>query len=223
MVRGCPVTRLRSTSTAPAAGTVARFVSELNRFARAVDVATTPLVPQIAEGARAVARAIDGGGPSSGGLADLPGAFVDATRGLVNHPMATLRGAVAGAVEGAGQVASQLTSPLDAVLTATGLRSLRSAAPIVARGAQVAGNAAGTSQRHARVSCIAACGRRPDRTISRSPTHGGDVVAGAGRRSSDDHGDTWTLANFADDEHVLPCNAALQEQAAAKLDAVLVT
>lgn len=117
--------------------------NQRSMFSKAVDMATTPLVPQIATGAARVADAIDTAPRQTrGSLLQALGAVPQVTRNLVTHPIATGRGLVAGAVEGAGQLASQLTSPLDAALTATGLRSVRSAAPLISKAIDVAGNTA---------------------------------------------------------------------------------
>lgn len=103
-------------------------------FARAVDVATTPLLPQLATSISKAAEAID-----------------EPT--LDRGPWrARSEGFLRGAVEGAGQLVTQLTSPLDLGLTLAtggsaaaakrGLSGLRSAF----RAAEVAGGAALTAR-----------------------------------------------------------------------------
>lgn len=109
-------------------------------FAKGVDVATTPLVPQIAEGGSWLANQIDtaerpAGG---GGIFEAIGAIPEVLRGVVAEPAATLRGGVAGLVEGASQVAASFTSPLDAALTLTGLKGVRTAAGALGSGARLA-------------------------------------------------------------------------------------
>jgi hypothetical protein len=114
-------------------------------FARGVDLATTPLIPQIGRAATGVADMIDTApNPTSrqGGLLSALAGVPDIARNVLSEPVATTRGALAGVVEGAGQVASQMTSPLDAALTLTGLRAVRGAAPLISRGVDIAGNTA---------------------------------------------------------------------------------
>jgi hypothetical protein len=95
-------------------------------FARAVDWSTTPLVPQLARGARAIAESIDQPRPDlqPGGFVEslkaAASAIPDVARNLWREPVATLRGGLAGAIEGAGDVASQFTAPLDASLLLLG-------------------------------------------------------------------------------------------------------
>lgn len=122
-------------------------------LAKAVDVVTTPLVPQIATRARELAdradipRAEDADTDTAGGMLGtawrLAKTFHDkGPLGFADTPEG--RGLSAGVMEGAGTVLSQLTSPLDLVLTLAGLGSVQRAKNLgpVARLALQGGSAA---------------------------------------------------------------------------------
>lgn len=92
-------------------------------FAKLTQLATQPLVPQIAEGWNNVANVID-----------------DPNSGSSNVPLARARGAVAGMAQGLGNVAAGATSPLgllSLLAGSTGLDKLTTAAR-AAKAAQAA-------------------------------------------------------------------------------------
>lgn len=101
-------------------------------FAKAVDVATTPLVPQIATWGRQLADVADTAPRQvEGGILDALKAIPDVLKFAHRDPLEARRAFGAGLIEGVGNVAAQLTSPLDATLTVLGLKGLRTAAGIV--------------------------------------------------------------------------------------------
>jgi hypothetical protein len=107
-------------------------------LAKGVDAATTPLLPQIATGAKAIADVIDRPREIRGGLLDALQGIPDIARGLTHDPGAVLKAGVAGVIEGTGNVAAQFTSPLDALLTVAGLKGVRGAAGAVGQTARAA-------------------------------------------------------------------------------------
>lgn len=117
-------------------------------FARAVDFARTPLVPQIATGAHPLSRQL-----TEPRLSDSDPGLLASLRRIANllpggNPLeapAWARGASGGMIEGAGEVATGMTSPLDLVLLASGLKSVQQggkAIGAVARGVNAVGSTA---------------------------------------------------------------------------------
>lgn len=126
------------------AGATSAPEDKRSTFARGVDVARTPLLPQFAEAGRRASSTVTD--PRlSGGLGDTLAMASMPTflQGIISPAQA--RGFIGGALEGVGDVASGMTSPLDIVLMLTGAKALREGGRgvgAISRGVNALGSAA---------------------------------------------------------------------------------